>query len=82
MTAVVTDKDGNGISTKNVLNLNGSSGDIINSASFVVEADQVVHYTVTATGTETPVISWLAVQKMSGNISSATRYCQHKPPCS
>ena len=41
--------------------LSGSSGDIINSLTFTIEEDQVVSYTVTATGTQAPVISWLAV---------------------
>ena len=61
MTAVVTDAEGNALSDTATLNLSGSSGDIINKATFKLEEDQVVYYTVTATGTQAPVISWLAV---------------------
>ena len=61
MTAVVTDTEGNALSDTAALNLSGSSGDIINKADFTLDKEQVVYYTVTATGTEAPVISWLAV---------------------
>ena len=61
MTAVVTDEEGNALTDTATLNLSGSSGDIINSLTFTIEEDQVVSYTVTATGTQAPVISWLAV---------------------
>lgn len=61
MTAVVTDEEGNALTDTATLNLSGSSGDIINSLTFTIEEDQVVRYTVTATGTQAPVISWLAV---------------------
>ena len=61
MTAVVTDAEGNALTDTATLNLSGSSGDIINSLTFTIDEDQVVSYTVTATGTEAPVISWLAV---------------------
>ena len=61
MTAVVTDEEGNALTDTATLNLSGNSGDIINSLTFTIEEDQVVSYTVTATGTQAPVISWLAV---------------------
>ena len=61
MTAVVTDTEGNVLSDAAALNLSGSSGDIINKADFTLDKEQVVYYTVTATGTQAPVISWLAV---------------------
>ena len=61
MTAVVTDTEGNALSDTAALNLSGSSGDIINKADFTLDKEQVVYYTVTATGTQAPVISWLAV---------------------
>lgn len=61
MTAVVTDTEGNALSDTADLNLSGSSGDIINKADFTLDKEQVVYYTVTATGTQAPVISWLAV---------------------
>lgn len=61
MTAVVTDTEGNALSDTAALNLSGSSGDIINKADFTLDKEQVVYYTVTATGTEAPVISWMAV---------------------
>lgn len=61
MTAVVTDTEGNALSDTAALSLSGSSGDIINKADFTLDKEQVVYYTVTATGTEAPVISWLAV---------------------
>ena len=61
MTAVVTDTEGNVLSDTAALNLSGSSGDIINKADFTLDKEQVVYYTVTATGTQAPVISWLAV---------------------
>ena len=61
MTAVVTDTEGNPLSDTADLNLSGSSGDIINKADFTLDKEQVVYYTVTATGTQAPVISWLAV---------------------
>ncbi|MFQ9762404.1 MAG: hypothetical protein ACLRYE_03850 [Gemmiger formicilis] len=61
MTAAVTDEEGNAPTDTATLNLSGSSGDIINSLTFTIEEDQVVSYTVTATGTQAPVISWLAV---------------------
>ena len=43
--------------------LSGSSGDQFFTYDFVVEEEQVVTYTITATGTQAPVISWLAVSK-------------------
>ncbi|MCI8529691.1 MAG: hypothetical protein HFH82_11170 [Lachnospiraceae bacterium] len=43
------------------INLNGSSGDLVNRADFTVDQDGVVTYTLTATGSQAPVISWLAV---------------------
>ena len=43
--------------------LNGSSGDQFVAYDFVVEEEQVVTYTITATGSQAPVISWLAVSK-------------------
>ena len=61
MTAVVTDTEGNALSDTAALNLSGSSGDIINKADFTLDKEQVVYYIVTATGTQAPVISWLAV---------------------
>ena len=61
MTAVVTDTEGNALSDTAALNLSGSSGDIINKVDFTLDKEQVVYYTVTATGTQAPVISWLAV---------------------
>lgn len=61
MTAVVTDTEGTALSDTADLNLSGSSGDIINKADFTLDKEQVVYYTVTATGTQAPVISWLAV---------------------
>ena len=64
MTAVVTDAEGNALSDTATLNLTGGSGDIINRTSFELDADQVVYYTVTATGSQAPVISWLGVQKL------------------
>ncbi len=41
--------------------LTGSSGDQFHTYDFVVEKEQVVTYTLTATGSEAPVISWLAI---------------------
>ncbi len=35
--------------------------DVINEAEFTLESEQLVTYTATATGSEAPVISWLAV---------------------
>lgn len=43
------------------INLSGSSGDIINSVTFVLKQEELVTYTLTSTGSEAPVISWLAV---------------------
>ncbi len=43
--------------------LNGSSGDLLHTYDFEVKEEQVVTYTVTATGTQAPVISWLAVSE-------------------
>ncbi len=62
MTAVVTDADGNALSDTATLNLSGSNKNITNKATFELTEEQVVYYTVTATGTQAPVISWLAVQ--------------------
>lgn len=45
------------------LNLNGSSGDILNKAVFKLDGQKTVYYTVTATGSQAPVISWLGVQR-------------------
>ncbi|MCI8489168.1 MAG: hypothetical protein HFJ04_02770 [Lachnospiraceae bacterium] len=47
------------------ISLNGSSGDLINKKVFTLESEQLVTYTLTATGTQAPVISWLAVVKAS-----------------
>ena len=75
MTAVVTDEEGNALTDTATLNLSGSSGDIINSLTFTIEEDQVVSYTVTATGTQAPVISWLAVngKAVAPSPASSTR---------
>lgn len=75
MTAVVTDEEGNALTDTATLNLSGSSGDIINSLTFTIEEDQVVRYTVTATGTQAPVISWLAVngKAVAPSPASSTR---------
>lgn len=43
------------------INLNNSSGDLINAAEFTLDYDQPVTYTLTSAGTQAPVISWLAV---------------------
>lgn len=45
------------------ISLSGSSGDQLHTYDFVVEKEQVVTYTITATGSQAPVISWLAVCK-------------------
>ena len=56
------------------INLNKNSGDILNTVSFTLDSEQTVIYTVTATGTQAPVISWLAVEdtaihdEMDGNL--------------
>lgn len=63
MTAVVTDAEGNALSETATLNLNGSSGDILNKAVFKLDGQKTVYYTVTATGSQAPVISWLGVQR-------------------
>ena len=63
MTAVVTDAEGNALSETATLNLNGSSGDIFNKAVFKLDGQKTVYYTVTATGSQAPVISWLGVQR-------------------
>ena len=63
MTAVVTDAEGNALSETATLNLNGSSGDILNKAVFKLDGKKTVYYTVTATGSQAPVISWLGVQR-------------------
>ena len=57
MTAVVTDAEGNALSETATLNLNGSSGDILNKAVFNLDGQKTVYYTVTATGSQAPVIS-------------------------
>ena len=59
MTAEIT-INGETVSTAN-LPLTGSSGDIINEAKFAVDEESVIYYTITATGSQAPVISWLAV---------------------
>lgn len=45
------------------LALSGSSGDLVNTVSFTLDSDQTITYTVTSTGDQAPVISWLAVTK-------------------
>ncbi len=70
MTAVVTDAEGNALSNTATLNLSGSSGDIINKATFSLDEEETVYYTVTATGTQAPVISWLAVNGTTGKPST------------
>ncbi len=48
------------------LGLNGSSGDIINTFAFAVPTAQTLTYTITCTGSQAPVISFLAVIRTSG----------------
>ncbi len=48
------------------LNLSGSSGDIINTFDFTVPTSQTLAYTITCTGSQAPVISFLAVINTSG----------------
>ncbi len=43
------------------INLSGSSGDLTNTVAFELSEEQLVTYTITCTGTQAPVISWLAV---------------------
>ena len=43
------------------INLNKTSGDLINTKEFTLDSEQLVTYTITATGDQAPVISWLAV---------------------
>ncbi len=52
------------------INLNGSSGDILNATSFTLESEQLVTYELTATGSQAPVISWLAVMKHEHNYTN------------
>ena len=57
-----------------VISLSKSSGDQFKQISFTVpEGGAVVEYTVTATGTQAPVISWLAVVKTN----TAEQPCEH-----
>ena len=70
MTAVVTEADGTALSDTATLNLSGSSGDIINKAAFSLDEEETVYYTVTATGSQAPVISWLAVNGTTGKPST------------
>ncbi len=61
MTLVVTDANGNALTDTVSISLSSSTTDVINTMSFTLEEEQVVYYTITATGTQAPVISWLAV---------------------
>ena len=66
MTAVVTAEDGTVLASGNI-NLSGSTGDIIASYTFVLDKEQKISYTLTATGTQAPVISWLGVNAVSAD---------------
>lgn len=60
MTAEVKAEDGT-VLASGTINLTGKSGDIIPSYEFTLDKPQKISYTLTATGTQAPVISWLAV---------------------
>ena len=61
---------GQRLSETATLNLNGSSGDIFNKAVFKLDGQKTVYYTVTATGSQAPVISWLGVQRQPAETRS------------
>lgn len=60
MTAEIKAEDGT-VLKSGTINLTGKSGDIIPSYEFTLDKPQKISYTLTATGTQAPVISWLAV---------------------
>lgn len=63
MTATVTAADGSELASAHI-GLSGSSGDIVTTSRFLLEQAQTIRYTITATGTQAPVISWLGVCKL------------------
>ena len=52
------------------ISLSGSSGDILNTYEFEVSEAGTVSYTLTATGTQAPVVSWLAIEDLSVEIEA------------
>ena len=59
------------------LGLNGSSGDIINTFAFAVPTAQTLTYTITCTGSQAPVISFLAVIRTSGQAHVHETACRN-----
>ena len=45
------------------IQVDGSNPNAVNTYSFDVRTKQTVTYTITATGTQAPVISWLVVSR-------------------
>ena len=58
------------------INLSGSTNALVNTATFTLDSEQLVTYTLTAQEKQAPVISWLGVVRMESRAAHVHEYVQ------